>query len=183
VRRALSFLTIAVVLAYPLVIWFWQGQFEPRYLALLLSLVVLLRLWAVQSDPNRLWWIGGTLFVFALVSWTNAPLPLKLYPVLVNAGLLAVFVYSLAVPPTMIERIARVRDPDLPVAAVSYTRRVTQIWCVFFAVNGIIALLTALWMPVVVWTLYNGVIAYVLMGFLFAGEYCVRWCFKRRHHV
>ena len=182
-RRALNFLTIAVVLAYPLVIWLGQGQLEPRFLALLLLLVVLLRLWVAQNDPNRAWWIGGILFLIALVLWTNAPLPLKLYPVLVNAGLLTVFAYSLVVPPTMIERIARTHEPDLPITAVLYTRRVTQIWCIFFAVNGVIALFTALWTPVAVWTLYNGVIAYVLMGLLFAGEYCVRWRFKRRHHA
>ena len=182
-RRALRFLMIAAVLAYPLMIWLAQGQFEPRYLAALLLLVALLRLWTPQSDRSRVWWVGGTLFLFALVLWTNAPVPLKLYPVLVNAGLLAVFSYSLAVPPTMVERIARTHEPDLPIAAVLYTRRVTQIWCVFFAINGSIALYTALWMPMVVWTLYNGLIAYILMGLLFAGEYWVRWRFKRRHHA
>ncbi len=181
-RRLLSFLTIAIVLIYPLAIWLGQGQLEPRYLALLLLLVALFRLSVVKSDKGWAWWTGGTLLLCALTLWANAPLPLKLYPVLVNAGLLGLFAYSLVVPPTMIERIARAREPDLPVAAVLYTRRVTQVWCVFFAVNGIIALFTALWTPAVVWTLYNGLIAYVLMGLLFAGEYCVRWRFKRRHH-
>ena len=41
-------------------------------------------------------------------------LPLKLYPVLVNAALLGVFAYSLISPPSMIERFARIREPDLP---------------------------------------------------------------------
>ena len=182
-RPVLRFLTVAIVLIYPLAIWLGQGQLEPRYLALLLLLVALFRLSMVKSDRGWAWWTGGTLLLFALTLWVNAPLPLKLYPVLVNAGLLGLFSYSLVVPPTIIERIARARDADLPAAAVLYTRRVTQVWCVFFAVNGIIALITALWTPAVVWTIYNGLIAYVLMGLLFAGEYCVRWRFKRRHHA
>ena len=63
------------------------------------------------------------------------------YPVLVNAILLAVFAASLWRPPTVIERIARLREPDLPPAAVVYTRRVTIVWSVFFALNGAAALL------------------------------------------
>jgi uncharacterized membrane protein len=183
VRRVPSFLAVGIVLVYPFVIWLAPEQLEPRYLALLLLLVALVHLSRIKGDASWIGWMGGTLLLLALALWANALLPLKLYPVAVNAGLLGLFAYSLLVPPTMIERIARAREPDLPVAAVAYTRRVTQVWCVFFAVNGIVALFTALWMPAVVWTLYNGVIAYVLMGLLFAGEYCVRWRFKRRHHV
>jgi uncharacterized membrane protein len=40
--------------------------------------------------------------------------------------------------------------------------------------NGSMALITALWSSFEVWSLYNGLIAYVLMGLLFGGEYWVR---------
>jgi uncharacterized membrane protein len=110
-------------------------------------------------------------------------LPLKLYPVLVNGALLAAFGYSLVSPPSMVERFARLSEPDLPPAAIGYTRRVTQVWCVFFVFNGAIALGTALWASQDVWALYTGVIAYVLMATLFGVEYLVRLRFKRLHHV
>jgi uncharacterized membrane protein len=77
-------------------------------------------------------------------------------------------------PQSLVERIARIQHPNLPPEGVVYTRRVTQIWCVFFVVNGGIALVTALWSSFEIWSLYNGLIAYVLMGLLFAGEYIVR---------
>ena len=67
--------------------------------------------------------------------------------------------------------------------AIAYTRRVTQIWCVFFVINGSIALGTALWASEAIWSLYTGVIAYVLMGILFVGEFLFRIRFKRLHHV
>jgi len=57
------------------------------------------------------------------------------------------------------------------------------VWCGFFVLNGAIALGTALWASEAVWSLYTGVISYVLMGLLFAGEYLVRLRFKRLHHV
>jgi uncharacterized membrane protein len=50
-----------------------------------------------------------------------------------------------------------------------------------FVLNGSLALYTAVAADIEVWALYNGVIAYVLMGLLFAGEYLVRRRVRRRH--
>ena len=88
--------------------------------------------------------------------------------------LLAVFAISLRYPPSAIERLARLQEPDLPESGVRYTRRVTQVWCGFFIVNGSIALATVLWASDAAWALYNGLIAYLLMGLLFAAEWLVR---------
>jgi uncharacterized membrane protein len=66
---------------------------------------------------------------------------------------------------------------------VAYTRRVTQVWCGFFVVNGLLALGTALWASEALWSLYTGVIAYVLMGVLFGVEYLVRLRFKRMQNA
>lgn len=66
---------------------------------------------------------------------------LLFYPVVVNSVMLAVFGGSLWSGMPIIERLARLREPDLPERAVRYTRRVTQIWCAFFIINGGIALL------------------------------------------
>lgn len=110
-------------------------------------------------------------------------LPLQLYPVLISVIMLCLFAYSLIFPPSFIERIARLSESELPLQAVFYTRRVTQVWCVFFVFNGGVALATALWASPAVWSLYNGVISYLLMGLLFAGEYLVRLRFKQKYHV
>ena len=125
-------------------------------------------------------WIMATLLLSLVVLWGNHFLALKLYPVLVNAAMLSAFTYSLFVPPSIVEQFARRWQPDLPPQGVSYTRRVTQVWCVFFAVNGGIAFATALWTSAATWSLYNGFIAYLLMGLLFAAEYGIRCNFKRR---
>ena len=44
----------------------------------------------------------------------------------------------------------------------------------FFIVNGSIALLTALYGDMALWTAWNGMIAYLLIGALMAGEWLVR---------
>lgn len=176
-------MTVLITLLYPLVIWFGHGQVEPRWLALLLLIAIATRLPALKISRVARWSVAGALVLAAVAVWGNALLPLKLYPVLVNCSLLAVFAYSLVSPPSIIERMARLRDPALPIAAVVYTRRVTQIWCVFFVMNGSIALATALWASEAVWSLYTGVIAYILMGLLFGIEFLFRIRFKRLHHV
>jgi uncharacterized membrane protein len=174
---------VVLTVLYPLAIWFGEGKVEPRYLAMLLLLAAAARLPALKVSPAARWSAGAALLLAAGAVWANALLPLKLYPVLVNAALLVAFGYSLSSPQSMVERMARLTEPDLPPAAVAYTRTVTKVWCVFFVINGSIALGTALWASQAVWSLYNGVIAYVLMGLLFAGEYLVRLRFKRANHV
>lgn len=172
-------LTAAVTLLYPLAIWFGHGQVEPRWLAALLLLAAATRLPAVKLSGAARWSVAGALVLAGCALWSNVLLPLKLYPVLVNAAFLAAFGYSLTTPVSMVERLARLREPVLPPEAVLYTRRVTQVWCGFFIVNGGAALATALWAPEAVWSLYNGVIAYVLMGVLVAGELLTRRHFRR----
>jgi uncharacterized membrane protein len=175
-------LTVLVTLTYPLAIWLGEGRVEPRLLAGLLLLVGLTRLPSLAVSRAARWWLGGTTSLLVLAIWANVSLPLKLYPVLVNATLFAVFAYSLIVPPTVVERFARLHDAELPEQGVAYTRRVTQVWCGFFIVNGVIALFTALYASSAVWWFYNGFLAYLFIGVLFACEYCLRRHVKRLNH-
>lgn len=162
-----------VTLAYPLIVYLCLGHFEPRWLAVLLVALALVRLGVGRTAAT--WGIVAAALVLAAFTWFgNAWMPLKLYPVGVNVFMLGLFGASLAHPPSAVERLARLREPDLPDEAVAYTRRVTQVWCVFFAVNGAVALATAVWASDAVWTLYNGLIAYVLMGMLGGVEWLVR---------
>ena len=74
------------------------------------------------------------------------------------------------------KRIARLENPNLPAAGVRYTRQVTQVWCAFFVLNGLVATWTAVWSSREIWALYNGFLSYIAMGLLFAGE----WLMRRR---
>jgi uncharacterized membrane protein len=176
-------LTIALTLVYPLAIWLGHDTVEPRWLAGLLLLTVATRLPALRLSPAARWSGAGALALAAVAVASNAVLPLKLYPVLVNAAFLAAFGWSLVSGPSMIERLARLREPELPPAAIRYTRRVTQAWCVFFVANGAACLGTALFAAEAVWSLYTGVISYMLMGLMFGGEYLLRMRFRRLHHA
>ena len=78
-------------------------------------------------------------------------------------------------------RFARLRTPELDDYAIGYTRILTAVWVSFFIANGSIAAWTALYASIDTWTLYNGLISYVLIAVLFVGEWPVRRILRARH--
>lgn len=174
-----NFAFAALTLSYPLAIWLLGERVEPRWLALSLVLLGALRL---AAHGQRLW-LGLALGAFGLAAISgalNVGWPLRWYPVLMNASLLTLFAVTLLRPPSMAERLARLREPHLAPHAVTYTRKVTQAWCVFFALNGAMAAATCLWGTDGQWAAYNGGIAYVLMGAFAGAEYLIRQRVKKR---
>lgn len=164
---------------YPLV-WYWgreQGLFP--WLALLMAL---LWAWRAARQTERSQRIVSMLlaFFFLLVLAIDRPDAMYWYPVLVSGLMLLVFGGSLFAEQTIIERLARLRQPDLPPEGVRYTRRVTQVWCGFFVVNATIVLLLIALQAWQAWALYTGLIAYGLMGLLFVGEWCCRQRLTRK---
>ncbi len=164
---------MALTATYPLLVYLGLAHAEPRALALLLLSLALARFLASRSQQALGLALAGLLLA-ALTAWSNQLLPLKLYPVAVSAALLVLFGLSLWKGPTVVERLARLQEPNLDAHGVAYTRRVTQVWCGFFVLNGSLALATALWGSDATWALYNGLISYGLMGLLMGGEWLVR---------
>ena len=159
---------------YPVLIYFGGRYLSPQILALVLLLLVLGRRTSAFGVRTSPWSVAGGLALALLAFWLKSALLLKLYPVLVNGSMLVIFASSLWYPPTIAERMARLRTPNLPDGVVTYTRKVTRAWCVFFLGNALVALWTALWLSDRVWFIYNGVIAYILAGAMFAGEWVTR---------
>src|SRR5258706_4285993 len=144
---------VLITAIYPLAVWLGEGRVEPRLLAGLLAVLLLLRLRRLWSSKTGRYGLAAGLLVVAIVAWSNAALPLKLYPVLVNAAMLGFFGYSLVYPPSAVERFARLREPDLPARAVDYTQPVTRGWCPFFRLNRGLAPCSAARAPPGLWSL------------------------------
>ena len=105
------------------------------------------------------------------------------YPVAVNLIMLAVFASSLKGKQSIVERLARLQDPDLSPRGVHYTRNVTKAWCVFFVLNGAIAAGTAIIGDLKLWTWWNGLLSYGAMGLMFGGEYLLRCRLKAQERA
>ena len=110
---------------------------------------------------------------------TGQTLFIKLYPVLMNVIFLFTFGSTLFLPPNICFRFACLAQKNLSQSHISrrvekYCFKVTVIWCVFFILNGAAALYTVFSKSDKMWSIYNGGIAYALMGVLFAVEFLVR---------
>lgn len=182
-------LTVALgllLVLYPLLVYVGIQHLGPRVLAAVLLIAASARLVAVkiarQPMGNSSWLLLAAAAATGITLATGSVIGLKFYPVLVSAVMLALFGYSLWQPPSMVERFARLQQADLPAQAIPYTRTVTWVWCGFFIANGAIASATV-FMSDQIWALYNGLISYVLMGLLMAGEYLVRRRVQKRHQI
>lgn len=172
-------ITALAVIGYPFAVYFGLTYWGSSVLAPALIILFASRLILARGKIRQLSWLMKTLallgIALALASWLLKQNHwLLYYPVVVSVLLLALFGHSLFNPPTIVERLARLTEPDLPPEGVRYTRKVTQVWCLFFILNGSIALFTCLYGDIKLWTLYNGAISYVLMGLLMSAEWIIR---------
>lgn len=180
-RACLAALLMLTGLAYPFVIHVAWQQGAGRWLLLALAALWLLRaLWTQPGQPGGRMLPIVALGFCAVAALGTRPSMLLWYPVLINLAFCAVFGLSLRTGVPVVEKLARLREPDLPPAGVRYTRRVTQVWTAFFAMNALCAAAITLFAPLTWWTAYNGAISYVLMGLLFAVEWAVRPYARRR---
>lgn len=161
-------------LLYPFAVYFGIQHFAPWQFGLLLGSLWLGRALTGERRPESLWMAALAIGFCLLLAVFDSPHLLRWYPVLISSFMLAVFGLSLCYGMPVAERLARLREPELPPVAIPYTRKVTQAWSLFFLVNGLIATALTLWAPLTWWTLYNGLIAYGLMGLLFAAEWLIR---------
>lgn len=183
-RRAIKIILLILAVAYPAFVYMalTHWQWDVRYLLALLIGILSLRL-ALDKQRHRgsnLHIIIALLAMVVLSLTFSSDVGLRFYPVLMNLAMLYLFALSLFFPPTVIERLARMTEPEMPESGVRYTRKLTKVWCFFFVVNGSIASYTALCSSYEVWAWYNGFISYLAIGLLFVIEYPIRLYVKNR---
>lgn len=175
------------LLIYPFVIYFALPYVEPSILAVFFGLIFVLRHFGQISGstkqpakfPHFNILLISVLSLLAYTGLANSAMALKFYPVVVNLSFLIIFSYSLYKPPSIVETIARLHE-KLDDEGIAYTRKVTQIWCIFFVFNAAIATWSAFHSDPKVWLLYNGLISYILVGALVGGELFYRKVIKTR---
>ena len=178
--RLFGLLLIVAGLLYPFAVYYGMEHLSPRLFALLLGGLWLARALSQWQQPGSRWMAAAALSFCLLLGLSGEAALLRWYPVLLSALLLSIFGLSLKFGPPLVERLARLREPELPEVAVRYTRTVTQLWAGFFLFNGLATAALTLWAPLSWWTLYTGLISYGLIGLLFAGEWLVRQRVRRK---
>lgn len=172
-------IVVVFLLLYPVLIYFGLNYFSPSQLGLFFLALFTIRIIFAKTKSKTARWqmiftvaIGGTL---AALTWLfDSKEYLLWYPVGLNIAFFLIFASSIIFPPSVIEQIARVLHKEFEESAIVYTRNVTIIWTIFFAVNGIVSAWTVLHGSMEVWTLYNGLISYVVVGLILGIELLVR---------
>ena len=172
---------VGVLALYPFLVYFGIRVLPASFFGLLLAALVLLRFGVVRGDeraialPMMLLLLAYAIAA-AIVGRTQV---LLYYPVLVNGLLCVVFALSLRKGEALLLRLVRARGIPMSEHGPGYLTRLTAVWSGFFAVNGLVALWTTT-ASLEVWTLYNGLISYLLVATLMLSEWLFRRHYKRR---
>lgn len=112
--------------------------------------------------------------VFAVLGWISQDGTwLLVLPSATQGAFGLAFLRSLSGVP-LIEHFARMVKPELSAGELAHCRVWTRIWGIYLLALAAIGLCLARWAPLGVWTVYVGVVSYVLVGVLFAVEYVIR---------
>lgn len=164
-----------LILAYPFLSAYLAAH---GFAGLVLILFAGLTVWRgirIKKPFWRLVCLGFAALLLAGAYVANA-YAIWLIPSLVYAWLSVLFGHTLRHPPSLCERLVRLQFPEFKPGIAEYLREVTWVWTLFFAVNvPACALLPWLAGPQI-WSLYTGLLVYLLMGLLVMGE----WLYRHR---
>ena len=171
-KKVIGGIICILTVIYPFLVYYTWQKFAFYFIAGIVALTMLKALLFGQRSLFCMATIVGLLVGVTFI--LNEQIAAMLYPTLMSLAWAFFFAYTLINPPTFIERIARLADPNLDIAGVKYTRKVTILWLVYCLINAVISLMTIILDNLSLWTLYNGCISYLLMGVLISGEYVYR---------
>lgn len=192
-RTVLRVVTVALTVAYPVIVYaaIRAGR-EAWALAALLALAALgaVASWHPRPRANsnttapRPWRsiapsIVTVVVLVGLVRLTGDRRLLLALPVVVNLAMFVFFARTLAAGQMpMIERFARLVEPNLDSPKQAHCRQFTKVWCGYFVLNAVVAGGLALGGALGAWAVYTGLVSYLGMGLLFAAEMTLRvWRF------
>ncbi len=176
-------LDVAIWILYPLIVFCGLTYFDVRLTAIVLLLfagrrfIVLL---VSHRSTSRIVLIQAILMatIIAGAAASGSAFVLHVTPFVVSLTFIAMFALSLRNTP-LIERFARLQEPDLPPEKVVYCRNLTTLWVGILALNSTLLLVASLCRDDAVWAILVGPVSYGMLGLVFAIEYPFRkWRFQ-----
>lgn len=174
-RVLLHIAAIAGAVGYPLIVYTGLTRLGARSSAWMLLALALMHTILRSLQLQRVAWRSAPAIPLCASAFLLDDQRYVLAtPVLINAALFATFFSTLRGPVPLVERFARMQVRDLSAEERVYCRSVTKLWSAFFVFNGGTAGALALLGSLELWTLYTGLVSYILVGLLAASEYTVR---------
>ncbi|MGY6276195.1 hypothetical protein [Methylomonas sp. MgM2] len=148
------------------------------FAGLTLTLFACLLLWRGLRATQISWRLGAFMLAVLLLlgAYFANGYVIWLIPSLIYLGLTFLFGHTLYSPPSLCERLVRLLFPEFKPGIAEYLHQVTWVWTLFFFANIFICALLPIMAGPEIWTLYTGVLVYVLMSLLVVGE----WFYRHR---
>lgn len=178
-KTVLGILSALFILASPWVLYWTLSQQRVGVAAAVLIGWVVVRTIPVLVAARREQRVAALqlpaiALVFVVLGWvSNNGTWLLVLPSATQATFGLAFLRSLSGTP-LIEHFARMMKPELGAPQIAHCRRWTLIWGIYLVALAAVGLALARWATLSVWTVYVGVVSYVLVGALFAVEYLIR---------
>lgn len=181
---------VAVIVVIPLAIHIAiaYALWAPLIIAIPLAELLLIAAIAAYRRPALIKWLLPMIALLGLIwfaggfSWVSAAAIPGIPHALAYSSLLFVFGSSLLPGREAIltRAVGAVRGP-LPPEIVAHTRRVTAVWCGFFAGQLIGSLILFIWAPIETWSFFINVLNLPLVVALFVIEWAYRTLFYRHY--
>ena len=178
-KTVLNIISALFILASPWVLYWTLSQHRVGFAAIMLICWVIVRTIPVLLSAKReqrlaALQLPAIALTFASLGWVlNNGTWLLVMPSATQGTFGLAFLRSLAGTP-LIEHFARMVKPELSVPELANCRSWTRIWGFYLLVLAAIGLALARWATLATWTVYVGILSYVLVGVLFAVEYVIR---------
>lgn len=168
---------------YPFVVYTGLNEFGPAALSLVLFVLLLARV-LLHGDFDKpeqcvqLIMVGSLCLIAA---WLKSETLLRYYPVLMSVGFASFFLVSLRAKETLIERFASVFKKDIEPHQRIYMRGLTKVWVGLLLLNAMVSAYSACCVSLKVWTLYNGLVIYIVFGLFSFSEVIYRYFYRKRY--
>jgi uncharacterized membrane protein len=176
-------LDVAIWILYPLIVFCGLTYFDVRLTAIVLLLFAGRRFIVLlfsHRSTSRIVLIQATLMatIIAGAAASGSAFVLRITPFAVSLTFIAMFALSLRSTP-LIERFARLQEPDLSPEKLVYCRNLTKFWIGILALNSALLLFASLCQNEALWAILVGPVSYGMLGMVFAVEYPFRkWRFQ-----
>ncbi len=175
-NRTVSGFAIGLGIFYPALVYALQSTLSQGSFVAIAVASIALRVATLDKASAPLW--RGPLLmaipVLLIVLFVAPDKAAKTYPVAISLASAAAFGWTLIAPPSLIEQIARLQEPDLSEDGQAYCRKVTLVWTIWLTLNALIAALLGWTGQDFAWAIWTGFVAYAVMALLFLGEIAVR---------
>ncbi len=167
-----------IFVLYPLLVLVGMTYLGIRLTAVILLLFVgrrIIALLLANKAETRvvLYQAAAMGVIMGAAALSESPIALRAAPFFISLTFIFTFAISLRTTP-LIERFARMTDPELSEEEVQYCRNLTKVWVAVLSCNSMLVFGAAFVEDHVLWSILVGPVSYSVLGSVFVFEYPYR---------